>query len=239
MNFNDVLTTLNDKLKSPIGSVMLDSSVALASIDPALGVVAATINSFYQNYNYFKINRLLIGLSRGLNEEKCLYELNDYINSSEERAYLVGNIFKETLAAESPRVAELYGIILSKHIGSNKTNFTHEELIICKAIENANDYDLDIFKDIMSNSVLDNKKSGKFIWLPSDNQREYDLTCQWCVYNRLFNLAESEYRKAGPPMPINTVETNYYTLSPAFKLIEYIDELGTTWDMNGNKNSSE
>lgn len=238
MNFNDVLTTLNDKLKSPIGSVIRDSSVALASIDPASSVVAATLNSFYQNYNYFKITRLLKGLSKGINEEKCLYELNEYINSSEERAYLVGNIFKETLAAESPRVAELYGIILSKHIGSYKSNFTHDELIICKAIENANDYDLDIFKDIMSNSVLDNK-GGKPIWLPKDKQIEYDLTCQWCVYNRLFWLAESGIIIAGTPMPINTVETNYHTLPPAFKLMKYIDELGTTWDMNGNKNSSE
>lgn len=230
MDVNDILSSLDEFFKSSKGSVIRETSLAVSSVEPVAGVIATSINSFYQNYNSFKIECLLKGLSKGNNREKCLYELNNFICSSKERAYMVGNIFRETLAAESPRVSELYGIILSKHIGSKSSNFTHEELIVCKAIENANDYDLDIFKDIMTNSVLDNHE-GKLVWLPEDKQQKYDLTCQWCVYNRLFWDVGEVWRTGSSPLPINTVETNYKIDSAATVLIEYINELGTTWDM--------
>ncbi len=232
---NHILKTLNKSLSSPLGSVVRDASVAGLSINPKTGVVATFVNSFYQNYNRFKIDLLLKGLSKGFNKEQRLYELNNYILSSSDRAYMVGNIFRETLASESPRVAELYGIILSKHIGSNESDFSHDELIVCKALENANDFDLGNFKVIMTNSLLDNHK-GKPVWLPKDKQLSYDLTCQWCVYNRLFWDAGPDLIHNNTSMPDSVVGTNYLINSSANVLINYVLELGTSWDMNKKQN---
>ncbi|MEE0093100.1 MAG: sugar transferase, partial [Collinsella aerofaciens] len=45
---------------------------------------------------------------------------------------IVANLFKQTVNAECPKVCVIYGLILANHL-ETLTEFTHEELIVCKA----------------------------------------------------------------------------------------------------------
>ena len=93
-------------------------------------------------------------------------ELYNYVNSSPEKAIIVANLFKQTVNAECPKVCVIYGLILANHL-ETLTEFTHEELIVCKALENATDYDLKNFKEIMEN-YLKPTSNGRRIVFPKD-----------------------------------------------------------------------
>ena len=63
----------------------------------------------------------------------------------------------------NPKVCVIYGLILANHL-ETLTEFTHEELIVCKALENATDYDLKNFKEIMEN-YLKPTSNGRILLL--------------------------------------------------------------------------
>lgn len=181
-NVEVLLKRITDKLGAD-GIQLVESLCSV--IMPVLGVKGqvadATFLSFVKNYDEFKLNNLLFGLSTGVNQEKQLNELKNYVMSSKERAYRVGTLLRQTVDACSPKVSVIYGILLKNHLGEKLRDFSYEEIIVCNALKNATDYDLEKFEEIMDNHVsLDNKLERRI-----DNN-EYIYTCDWCVANRLF-----------------------------------------------------
>ena len=148
-DLTDIGNALSRVMDNPMTKIIRSGSIGvLGVVNPVAGIVGGIGNDLLSEYNTFKLGHLLNGLASGFNLERRLNELYNYVNSSPEKAIIVANLFKQTVNAECPKVCVIYGLILANHL-ETLTEFTHEELIVCKALENATDYDLKNFKEIM------------------------------------------------------------------------------------------
>ena len=66
-------------------------------INPACGIFVTTFNTFLSKFDELKINYLLFGLSKGLDMERQINELYNYVCSSSARAFIVGYIISKHL----------------------------------------------------------------------------------------------------------------------------------------------
>lgn len=236
MNIGEIGSQILKKIYSDEGMMMRETGAAVLSVsNPLLGAAATVGNTFLNNFNELKLRRLILGLSSGINIEQRMNELYNYATSSSQRAYAVGNVLKEAIASESPHVCELYGMILSKHIGENQTDFSWKELIVCRALESANDYDLNVFKEIMTNCIKETDHGTQIIY-PRDRADEFEIACQWGLYNRLFTNGMVQggdvilFGGGAAENDSDFVKSNFYVESPAFLLSELISELRRIWD---------
>ena len=136
---------------------------------------------------------------------------------------------KSTKQATARRkVCVIYGLILANHL-ETLTEFTHEELIVCKALENATDYNLKNFKEIMEN-YLKPTSNGRRIVFPKDfaDIAAFTTTCDWCVYNRIFVSRTAEWGEMEEG--ILDMSTYYYEANPASVLLDNINAARQTWN---------
>ena len=96
-------------------------------------------------------------------------------------------------------------------------------------MENATDYDLMHFKEIMDR-YLKPADDGMRVVFPKDfdSLAAYTTTCDWCVYNRIFvskvlGWGKIETQTVG-------IETPYYEAKPAAVLLQYINAARQTWN---------
>lgn len=229
-SFDDVLLAVIEKLNSPEIEVARDVAVASIGVaNPAAGVIASIGNGFLSKFDDFKLHCLLRGLSKDLNMETRINQLYGYVCSSQTRAFQVGNVIKEAIAAESPKSCVILGIMLAKHMGKD-TDFTRDELIVCKAVENASDYDLESFCTLMK-KCIEKQEDGrrKIVYNTNDSAliAEYDTTCSWCVFNRLFIEVPMEWGVIGETL--KATPAHYYVEWPADILLGLIDEVKQIW----------
>lgn len=228
-NLTDIGKILFEAMNTPMGQRIRSGAIGVLGItNPVAGLIANEGNNLLNDYNTFKISLLLEGFSTGLDIEKRLNELYTYVKSSSEKAIIVANLFKQTVNAECPRVCVIYGLILASHMNDN-TEFSYDEIIVCKALENATDYDLNNFKEIMEN-YLRPISNGNRIEFPTGfvNLNEFETTCNWCVYNRIFisHMAGfGETEEGGFDM-----SHYYYEAKPASVLLQYIKEAQRIWE---------
>ena len=213
-------------------SVVKDIAIiGMECMNPMYGVSAHVGDTFLSKFDEFKLKHLLLGLNKEDNVEKRINELYRYVSSSGHKAYQVGNILKETLAAESPKACVILGIILARNI-DKQTDFSREDLIVSKAVENANDFDLDNFKDLMKNCIQrqdDGKRRVVYNTKDIKKITEYDMTCKWGIYNRLFTKSDMEWEAFGNAT-LNITPSQYYVENPADILIGLIDEVQQIWE---------
>lgn len=229
MNFPQVLNKIQEMLATPEGeTVLAEAGLVAGVISPPVGVIAESFSVFLQQYDKLKLRMLIKGLSKDLDVEKHINELYNYVSSSPIRAFSVGNVLKETVAAKSPKICMLYGLILSKHVGSQGKDFTIDDIIVCNALENASDFDLDNFKELMELWI---NQEGK-IEYPKTEKEKLEKTCLWCVYSRLFSIHGFTWAILGgkDDPESKTVKTNYIVESSAKMLLNLINELGSTWN---------
>lgn len=216
-----ILKLLSKAMNSPFHQVIPESLInALGIYYPKISVGANAINSFLANYNAFKLNELLMGLSSNQNSETYLNKLNTYVKSSHQNAIRVADLFRKTIDAESPEACYLYGLILGKHL-DKKTEFTPDELIVCRALQNANKYDLKNFLKIMKKYCQPDEPDteGRIVFPDGFcHIDEFTTTCDWCVYNRLFirKILECNSEEEAD------IPTDYYAVKPATVLKEYL-----------------
>lgn len=146
----DIIAALKEKLETPeVLFIRKSITEGVTVVNPVVGFSIGVTNGFLIQYGSYKFNKLLKGLESGCNLETRYNQLDTYIKSSIKNAQIVANLFTKTINAECPKVCIIYGLVLARHL-DNSTEFTHEEMILCKALENATDYDLNNFKEIMS-----------------------------------------------------------------------------------------
>lgn len=163
-DLTDIGNAISQAMDNPIVEIVRTGTVgALGMLNPVLGIAAGIGNDLISKYNDFKLSFLLNGLASGRNIEMRLNQLYTYVTSSSEKAVIVANLFKQTINAECPKACILYGLILASHLDSG-TKFTHDELIVCKAIESATDYDLKNFKEIMENYLKSTSNGGRVVF---------------------------------------------------------------------------
>lgn len=227
-DLSDIGEVIAKVMDTPMARTIRSGSIGvLGIINPIAGIVGEVGNNFLSEYNTYKFSCLLQGLSSGLNIEMRLNELYTYVTSSSEKAIIVANLFKKTINAECPKVCVIYGLILANHLESD-TEFTHDEMIVCKALENATDYDLKNFKEIMK-KYLKPVSEGKRIVFPEGfaDLAEYKITCDWCVYNRIFISQMASFDEIVEGNLI--LDTCYYAATPATVLLKYINDAHQIW----------
>lgn len=228
-DFTDIRNALCNAMDTPMSKVVRSGSVGvLGVINPVAGVTSGVVNDILEEYNIYKLSCLLKGLANGLNTETRVNELYTYIISSEQKAMIVANLFKQTINAENPKVAVIYGLILANHMKDN-TKFSYDELIVCRALENATDYDLNNFIIIME-KYLKETKNGRRICFPKElyNYDDFTVTCDWCVYNRVFVSHMPEWGEMDEG--ILELDTCYYVSKPAEVLLKYLYDARRVWD---------
>lgn len=228
----DIKKAILDNLNTPTGKVVETACVSISSaVNPVVGGIMGIGSSFLSEYDNFKFDLLLKGLSSGLNTETHLNELYNYVNAGQDNAIAVANMFRKTINAESPKTCIIYGLILSDII-NNKTYLSQDELMICRALENATDYDLDIFKEIMGKYMKETENGTRTVVFPKDFEliKEYLSTCDWAVYNRIFisnqNSQLGELKQEEEMLDLNI---HYYESSPAPILLGYIEQARQIW----------
>lgn len=227
-SLTDIRNAISKVMDNPMARTLRSGTIGVLGIEhPVAGLVASVGNDLLSEYNTFKLSLLLNELSTGFNTEMKLNELYTYVTSSPENAIAVANLFKQTTNAECPKVCIIYGLILANHI-EEKTEFTHEEMIVCKALENATDYDLSNFKEIME-KYLKPVSSGNRIVFPHEfaDLSRFTTTCDWCVYNRIFVSRMAEWGDMDEG--VLDINTYYYESKPASVLLSYIYKARQTW----------
>ena len=227
-DLTDIGNALSRVMDNPMTKIIRSGIGVLGVVNPVAGIVGGIGNDLLSEYNTFKLGHLLNGLASGFNLERRLNELYNYVNSSPEKAIIVANLFKQTVNAECPKVCVIYGLILANHL-ETLTEFTHEELIVCKALENATDYDLKNFKEIMEN-YLKPTSNGRRIVFPKDfaDIAAFTTTCDWCVYNRIFVSRTAEWGEMEEG--VLDMSTYYYEANPASVLLDNINAARQTWN---------
>lgn len=231
-SLTDVVNIIANTIDNSITRITVSGVIDVINIvNPVAGVAASIADNLLSRYNDLKFSLLLKGLSTGLNMEMRLNELYDYVTSSPEKAITVANLFRKTVNAECPKVCIIYGIILANHVESN-TNFTQDELIVCRALENATEFDLVNFKRIMKNH-LKTTSIGNRIVFPKDfaDLNKFITTCEWGVYNRIFVFRIHEWGEMEELKDdVLNIDTDYYVANPASVLAKYINDAHQTWD---------
>lgn len=225
-DLSDIGSIISNVMDSSFMKIISSTSIDILGIlNPIAGIAAKVGGNILHKYNNFKFALLLKGLSIGTNIENRLDELYNYVNSNKGNAINVANLFRKTLNAECPKVCVIYGLILANHMG-NDTEFTQDELIVCRALENATERDLKNFKDIME-KYIEPTPNGKKIIFPDGfaNLIEFTTTCDWGVYNRIFVSRNAEYKNCSI-----ILGTNYYEAESASILKEYINKAYSIWD---------
>lgn len=230
-DLNDICDEIGRILDNDITQTLRSTGCAVVGLaNPAVGAVAGIGNDILVKYNKFKLSFLLRGLSSGSNTEKRLNQLYRYVKSSPNKAIIVANLFKQTINAECPKVCVVYGLILAKH-SQSFTELTHDEMIVCKALENATDYDLENFKVIMDKYFIE-ISTKKRVSFPKElgDTTSLTSTCDWCVYNRLFvyKMPGSDEMKEGSL----DLTSYYYETNSANVLLNYINDAMTIWNYN-------
>ena len=149
--FKDIGIKIIDE--KPELSILKDLTIiGVESCCPKIAPAINAGNVIITRLEDYKLKYLLYGLSNGKNVEMHINMLRNYVMSSSERAYRVADVFKKTVVSESLNSCILLGAELAKKL-KDDTDYTIDELIVCKALENAIDYDLKCFKELMTNCV--------------------------------------------------------------------------------------
>ncbi len=222
--FLEIMDTINE---DPAVAMIKDTFLTgVEALSLGVGAAIGFGNGLLINYDIWKLKHLILGLSRDLDVEKQINELYNYVHSSSRIARYVGNILKETLAAESPKSCVVLGVALSNLLKQNR-DISRNELIACRALEVANDYDLEYFDLIMKNHI--SKKNGRRTVLYDTNTiqqgeiEDYDLTCAWCASYRLFSTTIMEQTQMDSVM--SELPSYYFVEKPADNLFDLLADV--------------
>lgn len=193
-SFGESIGEIQDKLNTPAALAIRSTAVAAAAAAGsaagakagiALGTVAAAADEFITFGNSLRLSYLLKGLAAGKDPEKQVEKFRRYIEENQEHAQQAEGMLRKALLAESERVSCLYGLILAEHL--DEQPYSNNELIVCRALVNATDYDIWIFQNIMNSYLTDKQPPEVKIPASVPQADDYISTCDWCVYNRIFS----------------------------------------------------
>lgn len=174
----------DDSIARNVTDVITNAGIAGLSIsNPVGGITLSIIKDCSSKVDELKLKYLIHKLSQGLNEEMYKNELVNYISGSNKRAIFVVDTFRKAIIHESLIAVYLMGIILDRKVKNNDEPDINE-LIVMKALENANDIDLNVFWFLERNKL--NKSNDNLNY-------EQLLTCKWAAQNRLFEEHITEW----------------------------------------------
>lgn len=216
---NDI-KTLKDSYKvkasMEIGATSAES--VLGVFDPALSGMLATFRTVANSADEIKLEQMIKGLASDNNREKRINEIYNFVKDSKEKAFLVSDLFRKTLLANTPIVCCIYGIILGDIMDDN-CKLNYETMIVFSALQTATDYEIEFFLDIMHRCIKENGEINIEVITGENNTQFYDMVLQWGGNNRIFRIETSKFEDG-----VMSTGEFYYSTTRAILLLEYINQ---------------
>lgn len=169
-------------------TMVLDCAINIGEIVSPINTAIIKIGKeIASECDAYRLNSMLNGYIQGNNTEKRLNQLYSFVKSPE-RAFLVSNLFRKTLLENSVIICCLYGLILGECIDKDK-KADYEDLIVLNALQNATDYELRYFMEIVEKYIDDKGYVDTKAINESELVVEYNFTLKWCKNNRILGIA--------------------------------------------------
>ncbi len=194
----------------------------VSGANPLAGIFLTAIHEIAELADEARVDAVIKGLSVGIDQEKQINQLYNYVEKSDECAFYVANTLRKALLSDSPVACTIMGRILACHVNED-TVYTQEDKIVFNALENATDSDIKQFRNVMKNYSATNDKGNTVFHIPNEviNQSDFRISLDWCVFNRLF--------EGVPGISWAVTGQNYddsYSPTPAAcKLLDYIESV--------------
>lgn len=179
-----------DKIKELLGNEYVKDAQELATLEPHIDIFSRIVNLVSKASNDLKLNNAWRCISRGLNEEKSINELYNYVSSSSSRAFYISDSFKKIILSNSVISSAVLAYIVGEVVKGNR-DFTQEDVILYDTLSHMTDFDIKNFVDMVDNYVGWEGIGDNYINVPniSPNIKEaYKLTLKLCTNSRLINL---------------------------------------------------
>lgn len=181
------------------------------------------------------MEHLLYGFTHNGNAEeleKCKDKLVEYVKDNDEKAFILSDLVRKALNTDSKLGIMIMGYILVDIVNNKQEKATQEELILIKALSNTTDIDLRNFYYIYSNFKNDDDIIIFDIKdIVNDDIESFELTCDWCVYNRIFKLVlEADYKEENNWISKSitfdkSIKDKYLVTNIADKLYNFMNKL--------------
>lgn len=189
---------------------------------PIAGVFLSIVHEIAGLADEVRVDAVVEGLSTGLDQERQINQLYNYVNESEENAFYVSNTLRKALLSDSPIACTIMGRILACHV-NECSKYSQDDNVIFHALENATDQDIKMFVKIMKEYKTKNDDGNDVFRIPNEIMMHTDIdsTLNWCVFNRIFNGS------SGILWGIDgqDYDDSHSPTSAANKLFEYIDSV--------------
>lgn len=197
---------------------------------PYIGSAKDCMTAIAQLANDAKLQYAWYCIAKGVNIEKSINEIYNYVSNSE-RAFYISNEFRKIILSVSCISSSIISYIMGNVIEENR-DCTHKEIIITNALTNMSDYDIDNFIDLFDNHSY--RLAGREvieITKINRNKESYYYTLQLCASNGLFKT-ESDLMGEDLDDPDDMAEEGclygglYYVKTEySYALRNYIDEV--------------
>ena len=222
MGIKDEMFKLLEKFNEIRRSMIGSDSIELI---PTINDANEYVNKIAKLSNDYKLNCAWQCLADGLNIEKSINELYNYVSDSE-RAFFISNEFRKIILSSSVLSSSVIALIMGKIIKADR-KCTHKEAIILNAVGNMTDYDLKNFK-IMMESAVDELAGCEIInisKLDEENRDSYKYTLRICVNGGIFLLENNLIENSQEDYETVYEGPHYIVVEMAYTLIEYIEEV--------------
>lgn len=215
------MNKLIEKIKEKEGNTLVSDVV---EVIPELNNVYECIGKIAKLSNDYKLNCAWKCLANGINVEKSINELYNYVNDSE-RAFFISNEFRKIILSSSVLSSSVIAFIVGKIVKENR-KCTHKEAIILNAIRNMTDYDLKNFKIMMEKSIdkLVDHEIIEISKLDKENIDSYKYTLHVCTNGGVFLLEKGLMGEADENEYLSLYEGSHYLVTEiAYTLMEYLE----------------
>lgn len=228
----DVISAIKDKLLSDKAQAAISTSTAIASATGPVGTIVAktgtVLNDLLIISDDMVMGNLFEELNTGLNQETAINQLYNYVSASQKRAYWIKDAMLKARASSSPLVQLLLGVILSDHV-KEPSDYTEDDLIITQALDNATDWDIKNFYDVLKKYI----KNGDSFTPTLEETKKYNYMFQWANNNRILNRVSGTLSDFHIADEQNDTQNTYTLLLEGFyeindctkRLYEYCDRI--------------
>lgn len=176
------------KIRDKVDEVgVVDALIPIVeTIKPESVFVLEPLNAVYKSANQMKLQYMLSGLAEGLDMERKMNDLYNYVKNRD-RAFYVSECVQKVLLSNAPVVCCILGLMLSD-LTQKDDDIDQIDAVLLNALSGFTDEDIRNFSDIVSGKYLKNDLDGDYIdtqMFPENKMMHYGLTVDLCTQSRI------------------------------------------------------
>lgn len=196
MDVKECVEKLCNEIKELLSeNAYIKDTQELIMLEPHLDIFSKIVNSVSKVSNDYKLINAWKCISKGINEEKSINELYNYVRGSQERAFYISDSFKKIILSNSNIASSVLAYVIGEIVSGDR-DFAQEDVIIYDALSHMTDFDIRNFVDIIDNYVGVEDIGSEYIniySIPDDKKAAYILTLKLCVNVRLLDFQSTVF----------------------------------------------